>query len=442
MTAVQQRQQPQNGRRFFSRSTHRDGISRSNDVTVAMAAAGVDTAVPSLLQRVVPADGATVDENVTEEPKEADKNDKEEQHLRPAYVRDLLRQHEQYLAWKNNSHDTNAASSASDPQPPIIYYFGLGSNMLRSKVENRGSGFGSTNVTMTTNVTVSDNATTSNLTVTSTGKIEIISMEPAYIKNHRLSFNLRGFCPLEPGMGSLEPIDDESGRTSKPLHSYEEPECHGALIALTLDNYERVMRSEGIGPNVTNPGYEEIVITAIPYNTSRVPVTAIALRARSHVRLRQDPSPSRRYMDILRQGAAELQLRQNYQTFLQTHPVQETPSWLQRLAVYNLICTMTVSSKLKWRGLSKLQSFLLYNVYIPCGLPRIRQWQRAFSNACMGSILLPGACIGLVLQWYCRIFNKKHSPMMQRFMSMLDINNNNTIIRTSDEKKSPATASQ
>lgn len=449
VSAVQQRQQPpQNRRRFFPRVRGEGSASTTNKGGVAVeAAAAVDATFPSLKQRVLAADGSSIDEKTSivdgiekrnesstdqELQSNVDNDENEQQHLRPAYVRDLLLQHEKYLAQMNQTEGTT-----SDPQsPPIIYYFGLGSNMLRSKLENRGNGFGGSNMTTT-------NATTSNSTESTsvTNKIEIISMEAAYIKNYRLSFNLRGFCPLEPGMGSLEPIDDDDS-SSKPLHTYEEPECHGALIALTLDNYERVMRSEGVGPNVTNPGYEEIVITAIPYNTSRVPVTAVALRARPHVRLRQDPSPSQRYMDILRQGAAELQLRSSYQTYLQTHPVQETPPWLQKLAVYNLICTMTISSKLKWRGLSKLQSFLLYKVYIPCGLPRIMKWQRTISNLCMGGILFPGACFGRMLQLYCTLFKKTHSPMMQRFISMMDINNKTQASDDDTAKRSPADASK
>jgi hypothetical protein len=105
-----------------------------------------------------------------------------------------------------------------DDETVVLYYFGLGSNMLRSKFENRG---------------------------VNGSKIEILSMEPAVVPNHRLSFNLRGFLPLEPGMGSLEPVVDSS--SSQPLHAYAQPECHGALIALTVENYEKVMRSEGVG---------------------------------------------------------------------------------------------------------------------------------------------------------------------------------------------------
>ena len=299
--------------------------------------------------------------------------------LRPAYVRDFL--------MEQPSNATTGEEKGSN----IIYYFGLGSNMLRSKLENRAS-FGGN----------------------SSSKIELLSMEPAYVQNYRLSFNLRGFCPLEPGMGSLEPVDS----SHLPIHAYEKPECHGALVALTKENYEKVMRSEGIGPNVTNPGYEEIVVTAIPYDSRKKPVTAIALRARSHVRWPQDPTPSQRYMDILKEGAAELQLNPSYQSFLATHPVQQSPVWLKRLSIYNLICTMTISSLLKWRGLSKIQNFLLYKVYVPSVAA---QWRRRLSDLGMGAILLPGACFGATTHAFRTLTGRpSYSPMMQRFINMLD----------------------
>lgn len=268
----------------------------------------------------------------------------------------------------------------------VMYYFGLGSNMLRSKLENRG---------------------------VNGSKIEIVHMEPAFVPDYRLSFNMRGFCPLEPGMGSLEPVD--SG--NRALHAYEKPECHGALVTLMPEAYEKVMRSEGVGPNVTNPGYEEVVVTAVPYDTRKTPVRAVALRARPHVRLPRDPCPSRRYMDILRQGAAELRLQPRYQSFLEAHPVQQCPAWLKRLAVYNLLFTFTLSSRLKWRGLSRLQSWLLFQVYVPSTAAPLR---RAVSDVITGVLLLPGACLGIAYRQYLRATGTELSPMIQRFVSMID----------------------
>ena len=63
-----------------------------------------------------------------------------------------------------------------------LYYFGIGSNMLKSKLEGRG--------------------------VNNT-EIEIISIKPGVAKRHRLAFNMKGFVPLEPAMGGCEPCNDD-----------------------------------------------------------------------------------------------------------------------------------------------------------------------------------------------------------------------------------------
>lgn len=270
-------------------------------------------------------------------------------------------------------------------QKKTMYYFGIGSNMLRSKLENRGL---------------------------NSSKIDVIEMEPGYVPNYRLAFNMRGFAPLEPGMGSLEPIN-----ASKPLLAYEKPECHGALVTLTPENYEKVMASEGVSFNQTNPGYEEIVVTVIPYDTRKPPVEAIALRARPQVRLRKDPCPSERYMNILREGAQELGLAPSYQEYLKRHPIQHVPLWLRKIAIRNFIATFMISTLLKWRGLSRVQSRLLFAVYVPSNAPK--QLIR-LSHAASSILLLPGATIGTLLQLYFKAFNKQPPPFVDRFVKLLD----------------------
>lgn len=286
---------------------------------------------------------------------------------RPALVRDALERNE------------------------TLYYFGLGSNMLRSKLENRGA-----------------NGT----------RIEILDMQPAVVPAHRLAFNLRGFLPLEPGMGSLEPVHEDDSSSSKPLHTYEKPECHGALVHLTAENYERVMQSEGIGPNNANPGYEEVVVAAHPYSAEKRAVAAIALRARPHVRLPRDPCPSARYMSILREGAAELRLRDSYQNFLRQHPVQHTPRWLKRVAIYNLVFTLTMSFRLKWRGISQLQNWGLWKVYVPSSTSSNVLLLHA-SHGATAVLLLPGALLGALYKGVLKATGKELPPMIQRFTSLM-----------------------
>ena len=96
-----------------------------------------------------------------------------------------------------------------------LYYFGVGSNLSRKKLEGRSI---------------------------CGKKIHVLSMEPCIIPNHRLAFNTRGFPPLEPAMGSLEPLPsfyetvrnngdgdcdklEQQRRLSRALKSYEREEC-------------------------------------------------------------------------------------------------------------------------------------------------------------------------------------------------------------------------
>ncbi|KAG7373849.1 hypothetical protein IV203_012944 [Nitzschia inconspicua] len=282
-----------------------------------------------------------------------------------------------------------------------IYYFGLGSNMLRSKLEGRA--------------------------VCGT-KIHIKSMEPAYVKNHRLAFNMRGFLPLEPGMGSLEAVVSDNNEesvtttttkmTSTPLLAYKEPECHGALVKLSAEDYERVMRSEGVPGS--NRGYEEVVVLAYPYRcqknglslllrSKQQPVQAVALRAREHVRLSHDPAPSRRYMTILQRGAQELGLDPSYQDYLQQHPVAQSWPLTRRIAVLNLVFTSKLSFQYKIRFISKLQNWLLWKVYVP---PTANVFARTLFDLATTLILLPGSLPGSIMFLYMKLFNRM-SPMMK-----------------------------
>mmetsp|Transcript_37348 Transcript_37348/g.67165 ORF Transcript_37348/g.67165 Transcript_37348/m.67165 type:complete len:313 (-) Transcript_37348:127-1065(-) len=260
-----------------------------------------------------------------------------------------------------------------------IYYFGFGSNMSRKKLENRGL---------------------------NNTKIEIQSMGPAFVKDYRLSFNMIGFPPIEPGMGSLEPCDS----SSRALLKYKEQECHGALVKLDPENYEKVMRSEGVGGD-SSLG-EEIVVLCRPYDSPDKPVEAIALRACSHLRLSFDPCPSARYMTLLREGAKELQLKECYQDFLAKHPVQRLSPWQRKQSTYNLIFTMGMSMKFKMRWISVLQSRLLFLVYAQPTAPRSVQ---VASDLVTAAILLPGSLCGYALHK-----SGKVPVQMTKFMQLFE----------------------
>jgi hypothetical protein len=122
-------------------------------------------------------------------------------------------------------------------------------------------------------------------------------------------------------------------------------------------------------------------------------------------------------MKILREGAAELQLKPCYQAYLAEHPVQKVPRWLRKLAVANLIFIFSLSSKLSGRrGLSKLQSWILLRVY---AASNAAAWKRAISNALMAAVLLPGAIVGGILTVVNKVRKKPVSPFLARFMTLL-----------------------
>jgi hypothetical protein len=111
-------------------------------------------------------------------------------------------------------------------------------------------------------------------------KIDIQTMEVAFIPRYRLTFNLRGFPPIQPGMGSLEPVD----ANSKALFAYEHEECYGALVKLSQPKiYEKVMRSKGVTGDSNDPAYKEIVVNIYVHNWPGKPVKVVDLMTRSHI---------------------------------------------------------------------------------------------------------------------------------------------------------------
>ena len=278
----------------------------------------------------------------------------------------------------------HAMVASAPPRPALltsaapsdtVYYFGVGSNMLRSKLLNRGL---------------------------NGSAIEVIGMGPAVVAGHRLAFNLRGFPPLEPGMGALEPAAPAAA-------------CHGALCSMRRDQYEKVWLSEGGGS--PKPGYEEIVVEATAYGAER-PVLAIALRARPHARLAADACPSERYMGILLEGANELGLAPAYVAELEAVVPQRVGPLLRCLAVHHFFLASALF-RLKQAQLVSWYSKALFAVYVPSsgdsGLgPRLRRMLSAVATA---ALLAPTALIGAAIRLADAARGKPPPPMLAALMA-------------------------
>ena len=251
-----------------------------------------------------------------------------------------------------------------------LFYFGVASNMLKSKLLGRG--------------------------INNT-KIDIISFVPGVAKNHRLAFNMKGFVPLEPAMGGCEPC--------------ENMECHGALCEVTAENYEKIWKSEGGGQK--RPGYEEIVVDVYPYGKTEA-VKAVTLRAADFTRLRTDASPSRRYMDIIIAGAKELNLDKEYIKKLESVKTQRVCRPLKMMA-FNHLFFLGVALKLNMRFVNQMINKILWAVYVRQNYPM--KAIRALSQCMIMLVLLPSSLVG----WFVRIMihdiGKKPVPPMIRVLS-------------------------
>ena len=248
-----------------------------------------------------------------------------------------------------------------------VYYFGVGSNMLRSKLLNRGL---------------------------NGSAIEVIDMRPGVVVGHRLAFNMRGFPPLEPAAAAA---------------------CHGALCSMRRDQYEKVWLSEGGGS--PKPGYEEIIVEATAYGAER-PVLAIALRARPHVRLAADACPSERYMGILLEGADELGLAPAYVAELEAVVTQRVGPLLRCLAVHHFFLASALF-RLKQAQLVSWYSKALFAVYVPSsGDSGLGPWlRRMLSAVATAALLAPTALIGAAIRLADAARGKPPPPMLAALMA-------------------------
>ena len=220
---------------------------------------------------------------------------------------------------------TNAVTTSRPPYitkaletNDVVHYLGVGSNLLKEKLTNRGL-----------------NGTT----------IHFNSFKAATANNHRLAFNMRGFLPLEPAMGGIEPCEGAI--------------LQGSLVELPVQEYQKIWLSEGGGQ--PKPGYEEYLVEVIP-NDGGKSVTAIALRAAPHCRLAMDASPSQRYMDIIIRGARELGLDNQYIDSLLSVPTAHVHPCLRFVASKHYIFAGQMF-RWKLRFITMFVSRLMWYVY-------------------------------------------------------------------------------
>ena len=228
------------------------------------------------------------------------------------------------------------------------------------------------------------------------GPITPLSTRPALVKNSRLAFNMRGFPPFEPRMAGFEDRDV----------TCENSECHGALVELSRDDYERVWLSEGGGSE--KPGYEEVAVDAIPYDnlsTGSDSVKAVAYRVRQQVK---DGPPSKRYMNILINGAREIKLTDSYVKSLEAVKTESPPRILKFVGYYNFFIT-----GLLWRLNLRAVSSVNSNVAEALFFGGSNRMLKSVSNVLLLLWMLPGAFVGALIRLVMLCKGKEVSPMIK-----------------------------
>lgn len=153
--------------------------------------------------------------------------------------------------------------------------------------------------------------------------LQIEEVVPGELKDWRLAFNLRTITWLEPSMAGIEPAPGQS--------------MHGVLLRFNPESFKALLQSEGDGH-----AYQLQPVTVEAYDGRCI--EAVAFRALPHRRLQEDAPPSLRYLNLLRNGARQCGLRQEYIDWLDALPHTPRAPW-QRWVSTTLFSTIMVASR-------------------------------------------------------------------------------------------------
>jgi len=129
----------------------------------------------------------------------------------------------------------------------------------------------------------------------------------------RLTYDLKGFPFVEPSFADIEPIAD-GDRT---------PEVQGVCHQITEAEWDGIVATEG-GGGVIEHGYHPVTVNAIPLRGDQTPIQSISLSVGPSPVLKLNGQlhlPSKRYVDLIAEGAKHYQLDPEYIDWIETHDV-------------------------------------------------------------------------------------------------------------------------
>lgn len=125
-----------------------------------------------------------------------------------------------------------------------------------------------------------------------------LSSVPVVLRGYELAFNVPGLPLVEPSFASVRVArEGANGRFSN--------ECHGVAHLISLDEWQRLVRSEG--------SYDVVDVDCEAYDGSKV-----ACKTLTHRDLKNfgERAPSKRYANLLREGARHHKLNEAWVEYL------------------------------------------------------------------------------------------------------------------------------
>ncbi|KAL0476425.1 Ggct [Acrasis kona] len=136
-------------------------------------------------------------------------------------------------------------------------------------------------------------------------KIKPFEFHPCTVAGYTLNFQMVGYPYMEPSFASVHKITEQEKDTAVELH--------GVVYRITTEDYIRIRKTEGGGGN-DNAGYDDIDVLVKTYDGKNI--WARTLIGHQDWVSNNNALPSLRYLELLRQGAKEHGISEQYQKYL------------------------------------------------------------------------------------------------------------------------------
>lgn len=145
------------------------------------------------------------------------------------------------------------------------------------------------------------------------------------LHSQRLVFSMPGVPFREPGFASVHSEDEG-------VHDGDAPDVHGVVHRVTRAQWRHILETEGAAGTHDDMGYGVYAVEVEAYDGRVLPALTLRTLPKSIVQLKgRSALPSHRYLQLIREGAADHGLDPEYQTWLAGLTHYEAAGWRQRV---------------------------------------------------------------------------------------------------------------